>query len=148
MDRSLIPDRPLASRPAHGVVAVKKGCKAGPGRRHVSRKGSDARGRWYVPDRAQLPILRLIAFLHDHRKMDFREISDALETLLARREGRSVRPNKLGGGPQRRRRRIWHTSYCHKAYRVWHDELKLHRPAHNMPVGSRGLPPRDDPDGA
>lgn len=76
------------------------------GYKHVGKK------KILAPNRDQAPMLRLIAWLRDNRGLSWAKISDRIEAILARREGREPIRRIVFKGPSR----YWNHSRCQQAY--------------------------------
>lgn len=61
-----------------------------------------------------MPIIRLVGFYKEHLKMSHRQISDRIETMQAKREGRPPRPAVTFRTP-----RTWTEGRIKSVYRTW-----------------------------
>jgi DNA invertase Pin-like site-specific DNA recombinase len=84
--------------------------------------------KYIIPDEAKIAIIRLIIFWRNIKKMSYRDISDRLEEIMAKRENRSVMPRQDQKKNDREPLRYWHVLQVMRAYKRYTKHPHLLRP--------------------
>lgn len=118
---SLISEATKAALRSKNIRGDKLGPRAKVGFRIVRyRRANGDNASKEVLDRSKLKFLRLVCYYRSVKKMKLREISDHIEELIARREGRvAYKESPREANARKQPVREWRIATCRRAWESW-----------------------------